>query len=445
MEIPVYFFCIGDFETPGLQNIVDHCGGDIYEVTTLSDFSETLKIPTSDFLVGETDSDYDGIPDVIELYGVPLANGQLIYNCDPQSKHSDGDGIEDGEEIDPELQYCPIDLSFGGKQYFVKGYYFHMNSNPMLEDTDGDGYWDQYDPEPTNNNVKVTRLKSDYIQVDYSTAPSNYRDYDWENHNPDTDNRYLSYGGNQEWFEMIDDLYDYELLAGKGCGLIAMSDLLIYLSRKDTKFKSELTERFNLGNPISFTDYIDFVTSFDAHFVKLQQLEIVYNEIHFPTPANNIDLFKGFMLDDYFSSYNIPLTGRWGGFEDSFSDYETAKELRDKYIKDMLQNDIPVIASVGDLFDDESLPVLVYDMVLNETCGRTLRCVDHTKIHNHYFTITAIIEDEIKLKNNEYDAVLYEISSWGQKYYILESEIDYYINFSSSPLFTNVLIVEENK
>ena len=111
----------------------------------------------------------------------------------------------------------------------------------------------------------------------------------------------------------------------------------------------------------------------------------------------------------------------------------------------MLQNDIPVIASVGDLFDDESLPVLVYDMVLNETCGRTLRCVDHTKIHNHYFTITAIIEDEIKLKNNEYDAVLYEISSWGQKYYILESEIDYYINFSSSPFFTNVLIVEENK
>ena len=111
----------------------------------------------------------------------------------------------------------------------------------------------------------------------------------------------------------------------------------------------------------------------------------------------------------------------------------------------MLQNDIPVIASVGDFIDDESLPVLPYDMVPNVTCGRTLNYVDHTRIHDHYFTITAIIEDEIKLKNNEYDAVLYEISSWGQKYYILESEIDYYINFSSSPLFTNVLIVEENK
>lgn len=145
MEIPVYFFCIGDFETPGLQNIVDHCGGDIYEVTTLSDFSETLKIPTSDFLVGETDSDYDEIPDVIELYGVPLANGQLIYNCDPQSKHSDGDGIEDGEEINPELQYCPIELEIMGAKVFTEGYYFKMNSDPTNVDTDYDGITDDRD------------------------------------------------------------------------------------------------------------------------------------------------------------------------------------------------------------------------------------------------------------------------------------------------------------
>ena len=150
MEIPVYFFCIGDFETSGLQNIVDHCGGDIYEVTTLSDFSETLKIPTSDFLVGETDSDYDGIPDVIELYGVPLANGQLIYNCDPQSKHSDGDGIEDGEEIIPQLLYSPITITFDGEPFITEGYYFQMNSDPTLEDTDGDGIMDNEDADKTH-------------------------------------------------------------------------------------------------------------------------------------------------------------------------------------------------------------------------------------------------------------------------------------------------------
>ena len=160
MEIPVYFFCIGDFETPGLQNIVDHCGGDIYEVTTLSDFSETLKIPTSDFLVGETDSDYDGIPDVIELYGVPLANGQRIYNCDPQSKHSDGDGIEDGEEINPELQYCPIELEIMGAKVFTKGYYFKMYSDPTLEDTDGDGINDNLDINPNSTVFSAVLNKS---------------------------------------------------------------------------------------------------------------------------------------------------------------------------------------------------------------------------------------------------------------------------------------------
>ena len=42
--------------------------------------------------IGE-DSDNDGIPDLVELYGLK-PNGQPI-NSNPYSKHSDGDGLED--------------------------------------------------------------------------------------------------------------------------------------------------------------------------------------------------------------------------------------------------------------------------------------------------------------------------------------------------------------
>ena len=46
--------------------------------------------------IGE-DSDNDGIPDLVELYGLK-PNGQPI-NSNPYSKHSDGDGLEDNEEL----------------------------------------------------------------------------------------------------------------------------------------------------------------------------------------------------------------------------------------------------------------------------------------------------------------------------------------------------------
>ena len=42
----------------------------------------------------------------------------------------------------------------------------------------------------------------------------------------------------------------------------------------------------------------------------------------------------------------------------------------------------------------------------------------------------------------DYDAVMYEISSCGKKYYVSESELQDYVSYNSS-LFTNVLYIEE--
>lgn len=101
----------------------------------------------------------------------------------------------------------------------------------------------------------------------------------------------------------------------------------------------------------------------------------------------------------------------------------------------MLKDDIPAIISVG-----PGDGIKAYDI---DTSSKVPAYTDaNQSISNHYFTITAVIDDKIKQKNGDYDAVMYEVSTWGQKYYISEKEIRDYISTHSS-LFTNVLYIEE--
>ena len=144
MEIPVYFFCIGDFETPGLQNIVDHCGGDIYKVTTLSEFTDMLQKWGADKICGEKDYDHDGFSDVEEINGLIYnQSGNLVYT-DYQKEDSDDDGLYDWQEVEVEMT---VEETVVGKFSSTK-YYHKMHSNPMLKDSDGDGVDDSCDYAP---------------------------------------------------------------------------------------------------------------------------------------------------------------------------------------------------------------------------------------------------------------------------------------------------------
>ena len=67
--------------------------------------------------------------------------------------------------------------------------------------------------------------------------------------------------------------------------------------------------------------------------------------------------------------------------------------------------------------------------------------VDDT--NNHYVTVTAIIEDRIKQEKGDINSIMYEISSWGGKYYVSETEIRRDNNSRFFTIATNVMYLEE--
>ena len=66
----------------------------------------------------------------------------INYNLDMNDPDTDDDGLLDGEEIVTTIVY-----SLDGTQMSITGV---VRSNPSLKDSDGDGIFDKYDPQPMN-------------------------------------------------------------------------------------------------------------------------------------------------------------------------------------------------------------------------------------------------------------------------------------------------------
>ena len=150
-NVNVFFFCIGDFETPGIEQIVDDFGGNIYKVTNRSDFTEMLQKWGPTMLSDESHSDNDGFADVEEITGLIYdQSGNLVYT-DYQKEDTDDDGLLDCQEVDVMMTCEPINNEYWNSS--STKYYHKMHSNPMLKDTDGDGYGDEEDLTPMNFEV----------------------------------------------------------------------------------------------------------------------------------------------------------------------------------------------------------------------------------------------------------------------------------------------------
>ncbi len=143
-NIKIYTIGLGNSSDSVLQYIADATGGVFFKAYTadeLLDIYEEIGVTVE---IDTTDNDKDELYDVYEVIGMRLQNGNIIYT-DPTEDDTDGDGLLDGEEINPVMQHDEVYYPTGvplEKDYFI------MYSNPRLEDSDGDNLMDCDDPKP---------------------------------------------------------------------------------------------------------------------------------------------------------------------------------------------------------------------------------------------------------------------------------------------------------
>ena len=155
-----------------LMNVASVTGGSVYGIASASDLAyqvgDTIYTPPQ--FIGE-DSDGDGIPDLVELYGLK-PNGQPI-NSDPYNKHSDKDGLQDNEELNFSREKMTYDLD---KEEYDGSVF--VWSDPTLVNSDWDSYDDKKEKELGSNplvaNFYIENEDYDYITNNVYFTSSDY-------------------------------------------------------------------------------------------------------------------------------------------------------------------------------------------------------------------------------------------------------------------------------
>lgn len=144
-NIKIYAVALGQgANSSALKKCAEKTDGEFFTVKTAVELESVYdKLSANNQLSFNylTDTDKDGIPDDIEISGVPMPNGKLVF-LDPTNYDTDNDGLSDGDEIGQLRRYSS---SVGPNQYAEFKFSFNVNSDPTNCDTDGDGYIDGKD------------------------------------------------------------------------------------------------------------------------------------------------------------------------------------------------------------------------------------------------------------------------------------------------------------
>ena len=153
-NIPLYFFCVGDFDHPNIDALVERCGGDVFQFV-VSD--EAVSIPKAICYMEQVEREKasrkpDNTPhhsDEDEFYDEQETAGLIYNSCgervytDFLNGDTDDDGLLDSEEVSVFESFEDVQLE---NQYYYGRKYFHqMYSDPNNPDTDYDGISDGID------------------------------------------------------------------------------------------------------------------------------------------------------------------------------------------------------------------------------------------------------------------------------------------------------------
>ena len=190
----IHIFTIGldkDINEKILKEMARRTDGEYYYANNAMELVEYfLNINMEKKYDIKTDSDGDGIPDLFEIYGMPVANGKVLFS-DPNVPDTDGDGLNDGEEVivhivnnDEEVENAYKNMYNYIPDAYVSnngGICFEMVSDPQNEDTDGDGCLDSIDYDPLTYQLngyfahqmgKLQKAAQEYLGISDKYHPS---------------------------------------------------------------------------------------------------------------------------------------------------------------------------------------------------------------------------------------------------------------------------------
>jgi len=111
-----------------LQSIATGTGGQYFHVANAADLPDVFR-EIDDEIDGGKDTDEDGLTDCEEEQGVRDSTSfDLVFTSDPRVKDTDGDGLEDGAEVNVDDRFKQGDV-----------YLYPVFSDPRSADTESDG------------------------------------------------------------------------------------------------------------------------------------------------------------------------------------------------------------------------------------------------------------------------------------------------------------------
>ncbi|HEX4929712.1 MAG TPA: VWA domain-containing protein [Gaiellaceae bacterium] len=128
-RITIYTIGLGSGVNAGqLQSIATGTGGQYFPVANASDLPDVFR-EIDDIEDGDKDTDEDGLTDCEEEEGVHDSTSfDLVFTSDPRVKDTDGDGLEDGDEVNVDDRFKSGDV-----------YLYPVFSDPRSVDTESDG------------------------------------------------------------------------------------------------------------------------------------------------------------------------------------------------------------------------------------------------------------------------------------------------------------------
>lgn len=372
-----------------MQKLADATGGGYYYAATSADIIDAMNKLQGDTVneVDTTDSDGDGLYDVYEVNGVRLPNNQIVYT-DRDNPDTDGDGISDFDEVGglPGNK----DIKIDGDVYtcvFGSG-----RSNPVIRDSDHDGIPDNMDDRPfCKDFVVIASLVNDnYVPIIKGSEHFN--------------------GGDQDWWAG-----ENYIINRYGCGVIAMCDTEMYLTESKSSYSLDYGDlKLNNLGECSYDSYKDFVN------YRFDGVYHIQNNLFAGLGLLPIKMKEGIQK---FYKYNMGESPyiNWAPTYQKNSIYG--------YILEMLEYDIPVVASYHVFSDKKEKLLLYYGYDYNIGMLKDL----DKYAQSHYFVITGIVK--YYTNDKRYETYL-QIATYGERRYV-----SYDKWLSKIGEFTNILYI----